>query len=413
MGHTCRTAGLGIAIAIAAIIAIIFRKTGVVQNLRTSLSGLNQVGDVFQRSTEEYQPLPVWVLTGFLGSGKTTLVNRLVRADLGFSNLLVIENEAGDTRLDAELVVQASGRPENVLLVNDGCACCSVRGDLCDLLRDEVLARRAGKIDGVIIECSGLADPRAVVQTFLLDDDLKRRLQLREVVAVVDATNVSRHLQLVGACARTPLTRLVEEQIAFSSLILLNKVDGLRGCQVGDLAHSIREVNRTAEIINCSFCDVDLSRILGGAGFREPLGAWSPDRALLDIERLHLEIGSDAAAARADTAEHTPGVKQPAQNDEAVRCISVRIHGNLDLDAFNRWVLRSLADFDILRAKGVLAVARRDEKLAFQAVHAAFNGTPALDSRWRPGEARFSEVVVIGCGLRPQLLEVGLRRCLT
>merc|ERR1719263_26562 len=109
--------------------------------------------------------------------------------------MLVIENEVGDTWLDAELVLQASGRPENVLLVNDGCACCKVRGDLCDLLRDEVLPRhQRGEVDGVILECSGLADPAAVVHTFLLDEELRERLELREVIAVVDAVNAGKYL---------------------------------------------------------------------------------------------------------------------------------------------------------------------------------------------------------------------------
>lgn len=418
LAHAARTAGPGVALFVAGTVTIVFRRTGVWRTAYLGLRSLISGRGPKLRSAKDC-PLPVWVLTGFLGSGKTTLVNRLVRSDLGNSSLLVVENEAGDTRLDAELVVQASGRPENVLLVKDGCACCSVRGDLCDLLRDEVLGQRAGDAAGVVIECSGLADPRAVVQTFLLDDDLRRRLHLREVVAVVDAAHVGRHFRPAGGREQTKLTRLVEEQIAFASLVLLNKVDVVRGPAVlDDLTRRIRDVNRTAEVLQCSYCDIDLSRVLGGAGscgasFTSLAGAWSPDRALIDIERVHLEVGADDAACRSVPTESAakPGC-QEGDAEEEVRCVSIRINGDLDLDAFNRWVLRSLSDFDILRAKGVLAVAGREEKLAFQAVHGAFNGTPGLGARWRRAEPRFSEVIVIGCGIQPQLLEIGLRRCL-
>lgn len=414
VGHTMFLLGPGATVLVVGLLGITFRNAGLLRlplQLRLSLGGVS--ADKGGESAASRPPLPVWVITGFLGSGKTTLVNRLVRAvgeGATVTRLLVVENEVGDTTLDAELVIQASGTPENVLLVNDGCACCKVRGDLCDLLRDEVLGRRAmqGEIDGVIIECSGLADPKAVVQTFLLDDDLRSRLELREVVAVVDAMNVERYLcpdAAISSGSRCPpLARLVEEQIAFASLVLLNKADSVRGhTMLEDLVHRIRAVNDTAEVLECIYCNIDVARILGGSGFQHTPGAWSADRALLDIERIHITIGDSMGKG---IQEPTPGT------ESAVRCISVRVEGELDLDYFNRWVLRTLSNFDILRAKGVLAAKGYPEKLAFQAVHAAFDGTPSLSSRWQPGEPRFSQIVVIGCDLQADLIEFGLKHCL-
>lgn len=369
-------------------------------------------------------PLPVWVITGFLGSGKTTLVNRLVKSRV--LHLLVVTNEAGETALDAELILEAAHSPESVLLVNGGCACCKVRGDLCDMMRDQVLCGGKGGgvrggAEGVVLECSGLADPRAVAQTFLLDDDLRRRLELREVIAVVDAAHVGKYIgrsttgttptsSAAGAKeeSRSPLTRIVEEQIAFASLVLLNKADCASEEQLASLTRAITEINEVVEVMPCTYCDVEVSQVLrrhSGFHFARPgwpVGAWSPDRALLEIENISVYIGGR-------------NTSQPATSmatGDAVRCISLRVDGELDLDAFNRWALTVLKDFTILRAKGVLAAKGYRQKLAFQAVHAAFHGTPTLKSRWQANEARYSQIVVIGCDLQPDLLEYGLRRCL-
>merc|ERR1712129_20088 len=127
------------------------------------------------------------------------------------------------------------------------------------------------------------------------------------------------------------------------------------------------------------------------------------DRALVDIERGYVHGGSSESAVAPPKLSENP--------EPGVRCVSIRVDGSLDLDAFNRWVLTTLADFEVLRAKGVLAAAGHDEKLAFQAVHAAFDGTPSLGARWLPEEPRFSQLVVIGCDLREDLLDYGLRRC--
>jgi len=403
--------GPGAAALVLGLVALALRNAGVFRVIGACLPRPWETQGRGRPGEPGGAPLPVWILTGFLGSGKTTLVNRLVRCDKGNSDLLVIENEAGETALDAELVIQASGSKESVLLLNDGCACCKVRGDLCDLVRDEVLGRRvsAGGVGGLVIECSGLADPRAVVQTFLLDVELRRRLELREVVAVVDAVHVGRYLRHRGAAPsgqHASLARLVEEQIAFASLVLLNKLDCVPSpAAVDGLREGIRRVNLTADVLECSYCDVDAARVLGGAGFQRTPGAWSPDRALLDIERVHLHVGE----------QPPPGSAVDSKASEAVlpgvRCVSVRVDGELDLDAFNRWVLTTLGDMEVLRAKGVLAVQGHTEKLAFQAVHASFHGTPSLTARWRLGEPRFSQLVFIGCDLRVDLIEWGLRRC--
>jgi len=212
----------------------------------------------------------------------------------------------------------------------------------------------------------------------------------------------------------------VEEQLAFASLVLLNKSDCVDGGALVRLSKAIREVNKTVEVLPCTYCDVDVSYILSSSstggqtleqrGRRQPVGAWSPDRVLFEIESIKLSISGGGPTG--DTTQLPTYAPAASPEHDAVRCISVRIDGELDLDAFNRWVLRTLKDFNILRAKGVLAAKGHDRKLAFQAVHAAFHGTPSLKARWLPGEPRFSQVVVIGCDIQPELIEFGLRRCL-
>ena len=173
-------------------------------------------------------------------------------------------------------------------------------------------AAQAEDVGGVIIECSGLADPRAVVQTFLLDDDLRRRLELREVVAVVDAANVGRHLRMPSSSAKqeSKMARLVEEQIAYSSLVLLNKVDRTDGAaQVERLQELIRSVNPTADLLQCTYCDVDPARVLCSGSFKERKpGAWSPGRALIDVERFHLTVDAGAEEAEDRPRENMVGV---------------------------------------------------------------------------------------------------------
>eukprot|EP00928_Gymnodinium_smaydae_P064087 TRINITY_DN47502_c0_g1_i1.p2 TRINITY_DN47502_c0_g1~~TRINITY_DN47502_c0_g1_i1.p2 ORF type:complete len:522 (+),score=161.97 TRINITY_DN47502_c0_g1_i1:46-1611(+) len=431
--------GVGALVIVVGLVNIVLRQYGIVQvfglrlrqavrhslGLSCQASSASAAGGSSAAAGAPQAPLPVWVLTGFLGSGKTTLANRLVASRR--LRLLCITNEAGETALDAELIIQAAGSAENVLLVNDGCACCKVRGDLCDMLRDEVLGCSARhRAEGVVIECSGLADPRAVALTFLLDEDLRKRLELREVIAVADAANLGRHLRRRRGAAAPALTKLVEEQIAFASLVLLNKAECADASELEALRSELAVINGTAEVLSCSYCDVDVARVLrastsasASSAYRN--GAWSPDRALVEIESVKLALsggssgGSPAGAPReASSAAAAAGREEEAAEDDdgAVRCVSIRLEGELDLDAFNRWVLRTLKDFQILRAKGVLAARGHEEKLAFQAVHAFFHGTPSLSSRWAPREPRFSQIVVIGCGIDPTLLEHGLRRCL-
>ncbi len=197
-------------------------------------------------------PIPVTVLTGFLGSGKTTLLNRILTESHG-RKLAVIENEFGDVGVDSQLVVQSD---EELFEMNNGCICCSVRGDLIRILGR--LLKRKDRLDGILIETTGLANPAPVAQTFFTDDEMRRRFRLDGIVTVVDAKHVSTHLDSGDESVK---------QVAFADVILLNKTDLVTPGELGQLEARIRGINAVASIQRTRDCAVPMERVLDIGGF--------------------------------------------------------------------------------------------------------------------------------------------------
>ena len=197
-------------------------------------------------------PIPVTVLTGFLGAGKTTLLNRILTEQHG-QKLAVIENESGEVGVDNQLVIAGD---EELFEMNNGCICCTVRGDLIRILGR--LVKRKDRLDGILIETTGLANPAPVAQTFFTDDEMKQNFRLDAIVTVVDAKHVLQHLDADDEAMK---------QLAFADVIILNKTDLVTPAELDSLEARIRRINAVARIHRAHNCDVPLNRVLDVGGF--------------------------------------------------------------------------------------------------------------------------------------------------
>jgi G3E family GTPase len=342
------------------------------------------------------QKIPVTVLTGYLGAGKTTLLNRILSENHG-KKYAVIVNEFGEIGIDNDLII---GADEEVFEMNNGCVCCTVRGDLVRIL--DGLMKRKGKFDAIIVETTGLADPAPVAQTFFVDEDVQRNARLDAVVTVADAKWLSDRLKDAPEA---------KNQIAFADVIVLNKTDLVSRAELAEVEARIRAINPYAKLHRTERCKVALSDVL-------ERGAFDLDR-ILEIEPEFLEAGDghdhhdhdhDHGHDHHHAHDHG-GLKH--YHDEEMQSLSLRSERPLDPAKFMPWLQNLVASEgqNILRSKGILAFSDDNDRYVFQGVHMMLEGDQQRP--WKEGETRESRVVFIGRELPEQAIREGFESCIT
>jgi len=298
--------------------------------------------------------IPVTILTGFLGAGKTTLLNRILTENHGL-RLAVIENE---------------------FEMNNGCICCTVRGDLIRILGN--LMKRKNQFDRILIETTGLADPGPVVQTFMADAEMSEKLRVDAVVTVVDALHIHLHLDDSDEA---------QEQIAFADVILLNKCDLVTPEQLDALENRLRGINALARIHRTTHAEIEIAKVLEVGGF-------NLDRAMR-VDPHFLE----------EETEH-----HHHHHDDEVTSVGIEREGDCDGKKLNDWLSELLRTNgqDIFRMKGVLAVKGSPERVIFQGVHMLMNS--ASGGSWK-GRPRKNTLVFIGRNLDRAALNAGFDAC--
>jgi len=338
------------------------------------------------------EKIPVTVLTGYLGAGKTTLLNRILSENHG-KKYAVIVNEFGEIGIDNDLII---GADEEVFEMNNGCVCCTVRGDLVRIL--DGLMRRKGKFDAIIVETTGLADPAPVAQTFFVDEDVQKNARLDAVVTVADAKWLSDRLKDAPEA---------KNQIAFADVIVLNKTDLVSKGELTEVEARIRGINPCARLHRTERCKVELADVLDR-------GAFDLER-ILDIEPDFLEAGDDHDHDHHhdhDHRHHDHGHGLKHYHDEEMQSLSLKTDKPLDPNKFMPWLqnLVQLEGQKILRSKGILAFQDDDDRYVFQGVHMMLEGDH--QRKWKDGEARQSRLVFIGRELPEQEIRDGFERCI-
>ncbi len=313
--------------------------------------------------------IPVTVVTGFLGAGKTTLINRILGGQHG-RKIAVIVNEFGEVSIDGQLILRDD--QEDLVEFNNGCLCCTVRGDLVETL---ARLKERSELDAILIETTGLADPAPVASTFFIADEIKGATKIDSFVALADAVNLEQNLDQSHEAV---------EQIAFADIVLINKTDLVTAEQLTEVERRIRTLNPLAKIFHTQHADIDLDRVFGVGAFE--LGA------KLEVDPTFL-----------DDLEH--------EHDDAVGSFVLREERPIDINRFMLWLTPLLQErgADIYRTKGIFYAQGFRERLVFQSVRMLTAMQP--ERPWKPDEKKQTEYVVIGRNLDRDEFAEGFAGC--
>jgi G3E family GTPase len=325
-------------------------------------------------ATPESELIPVTILTGFLGAGKTTLLNRILTERHG-EKIAVIENEFGEAGVDNEILVK--DKDEQIIEMNNGCLCCTVRGDLVRILGDLSKKKRQGKLkfDRVIIETTGLANPGPVAQTFFMDEGIHDQYLLDAVVTVVDAKHAEQTLDEHDEARR---------QVGFADRILLSKTDLVDDAKVDALVQRLRQMNPRAQQKKVHMGETDIKELIDIRGFN-----------------LNAALEVDPEFLTSDHHEHDDDVTSFVWKDPRPMHME-------KIETFLSLMVQNYGE-DLLRYKGVLNIQGEPRRMIFQGVHMLMGGSPGKP--WGPGESRESVMVFIGRRIPRRLFEEGLAYC--
>jgi len=329
--------------------------------------------------------IPVTVLTGYLGAGKTTLLNRILSEDHG-RRYAVIVNEFGEIGIDNDLIMNTD---EELFEMNNGCICCTVRGDLIRTLHG--LLAKGGNFDAIVVETTGLADPGPVAQTFFVDGYLRSKTELDSVTTVVDAKHVA--LRLADS-------KEAVEQIAFADQIVLNKTDLVSPEELKVIEARLRRLNPLAPIHRAQRSNVSLEAILGRGGFD-----------LNRIVELEPEFLKPGHGEEGHVHDEDCDDDHDHEHDQGIMSVALTAERPMDRRKIARWLTALCKEKgqDILRAKGIIDVKDNNRRLVFQAVHMILEGD--LQREWREGEPRTSRMVFIGRNLDAAELKAAFDAC--
>jgi G3E family GTPase len=323
---------------------------------------------------QQDQMVPVTILTGFLGAGKTTLLNRILKEDHGHK-IAVIENEFGEVGVDSDIIEKSD---EQIVEMNNGCICCTVRGDLIRILGDlkDKRSRGALKFDRVVIETTGMADPGPVAQTFFTDEDIGNYYLLDSILTVVDAKHAPKQLDEFHEA---------QEQVGFADRILLSKTDLVSEEDVKKLAERIKRMNPRAPVKHVHFGEAPIGEILDIRGFNLNAILELDPEFLVDSHHEHHD----------EVASFVFKSDKPFDGDKLEQFLSgmIQVYGP-----------------DLLRYKGVLWMKGKPNRVVFQGVHMMMGGD--MGKPWAKGEKKSSLLVFIGKNLPKDLFLAGLEQCL-
>jgi len=337
--------------------------------------------------TETDDLTPITVVTGFLGAGKTTLLNYILKEQKDWK-IAVLENEFGEVSIDDGLVAENFDTPEDIITMDNGCVCCSIRGDLIRTLGQ--LSSRRKNFDAILLETTGVADPAPIVYTIQTNPKMSDHYRIDSIVCLADAKHIELHLDEIkpdGAVNEAM------QQVAFADKILLNKIDLVTPEQLAKLKTRLQGINKFATVIETERSRAPLDKILGLNSFNmESILSYDPD------------FFSEDPSER----------EGKAHNLEVVRSVGVKFEGNLHAQWFNMFMMDLLREraADLYRTKGVLSFhGQGDTKFVFQGVHEQINFGPA-QKPWAPDETRYNKFVFIGRNLNKDELVKGLMECL-